>query len=42
MVEGDVQKPGGGDAGPLCLDPAFCTVLPVLGSPQYLGGKESG
>lgn len=43
MVEGGVPKPGGGDAaGPLCLDQAFCTVLPGLGSPLCLGGKDGG
>ena len=42
MVEEGVQKPGGGDSGPLCLDLAFHTVLPGLGSPQCLGERDGG
>lgn len=40
LVEGSVQKPGGGQAaGLLCSDQALCTVLPGLGSSQYPRGK---
>lgn len=41
MVEGSVQKPGGGKAaGLLCSDQALCTVLPGLWLSQYPRGKD--
>lgn len=40
LVEGGVQKPGGGEAaGLLCSDQAHCTVLPGLRSSQRPRGK---